>query len=329
MEIRIGDIVRFLSEKTEGKVTSIIDNRTVNVYCENYGFEIPASVNDLVVIRSDLSKSSPDKDTGTSSKNISVELTNTLYLALVPDNFNNLNESRYDFYLVNDTSFTCLYAVSYYDGEKYSGITAGNCEPEGKASILSHSMKEIDRIKSVRIEAIFYRKGNYIPRKSVEAQVKIIPTSLCKSGVYKHVRWFSSMTLLRPLEVEEPIIEVLPEPSLEKALKEKKAEEAPKRPQKQIINNTVEVDLHIEQLLETTTGMSNRDILEYQLDIFRKTLEEYKLRKGQKIIFIHGKGDGVLHQRILWELQTHYKRFHHQDASFKQYGYGATLVTIK
>lgn len=75
--------------------------------------------------------------------------------------------------------------------------------------------------------------------------------------------------------------------------------------------------------------MGNKDILEYQLDVFRKTLDEYKLRRGQKIVFIHGKGDGILRQRILWELQTKYKRFHHQDASFKQYGYGATLVTIK
>ena len=75
--------------------------------------------------------------------------------------------------------------------------------------------------------------------------------------------------------------------------------------------------------------MNNKDILEYQLEVFRKTMEEYKLRKGQKIVFIHGKGDGILRQRILWELQTKYKRHHHQDTSFKQYGYGATMVTIK
>ena len=101
------------------------------------------------------------------------------------------------------------------------------------------------------------------------------------------------------------------------------------RPQKQIVGNTVEIDLHSHELLETTAGMDNKAILEYQLEVFRKTMEEYKLRKGQKIIFIHGKGDGILRQRILWELQTKYKRHHHQDASFKQYGYGATLVTIK
>ena len=52
MNIRIGDIVRFISDKLEGKVTGIIDNNTVNVYCDEYGFEIPASVYNLVVIHS-------------------------------------------------------------------------------------------------------------------------------------------------------------------------------------------------------------------------------------------------------------------------------------
>ena len=110
----------------------------------------------------------------------------------------------------------------------------------------------------------------------------------------------------------------------------KEIDELPgRRPEKQMVGNMLEIDLHISQLLETTAGMESKDMLEYQLDVFRKTLEEYKLRRGQKIVFIHGKGDGVLKQRILWELQTKYKRFQHQDASFKQYGYGATMVTIK
>lgn len=54
INIRIGDLVRFLTEKLEGKVTGIIDHSTVNVFVDEYGFEIPASVNDLVVIHSDL-----------------------------------------------------------------------------------------------------------------------------------------------------------------------------------------------------------------------------------------------------------------------------------
>ena len=57
MNIRIGDIVRFISEKMEGKVTGIIDNTTVNIFVDDYGFEIPASTSDLVVIHSDVNPS--------------------------------------------------------------------------------------------------------------------------------------------------------------------------------------------------------------------------------------------------------------------------------
>ena len=63
--------------------------------------------------------------------------------------------------------------------------------------------------------------------------------------------------------------------------------------------------------------------------MFRRTLEEYKKNKGQKLIFIHGKGEGVLRRAIVHELNYRYKQYPYQDASFREYGYGATQVTIK
>ncbi len=75
--------------------------------------------------------------------------------------------------------------------------------------------------------------------------------------------------------------------------------------------------------------MNTADILHYQVDVFKKTMAEYKHKKGQKIIFIHGKGEGVLRQAIVHELNYRYKSCSYQDASFQEYGYGATQVTIK
>ncbi len=49
----------------------------------------------------------------------------------------------------------------------------------------------------------------------------------------------------------------------------------------------------------------------------------YKNKKGQKIIFIHGKGEGVLRQALIHELNYRYKNCTYQDASFQEYGYGA------
>lgn len=333
MNVRIGDIVRFISEKLEGKVTGIIDNNTVNVFCNEYGFEIPASINDLVVIHSDSAPvSKQNVSPAGKQKNVVMQSADTLYLAFVPENFNNLTDSRFDIYLVNDTTQTSLYSISFHDGEKYTGIAAGNSNPDTTYLVGNYSLKELDNIKAIHVQAIFYQKGVHPLKNAIDTQIKITPVNLCKTGAYKHTRWFDTITLLRPLDkesiVKEEGLDNIPEQFLEKAAP-KTEDKQQKRPQKQMVGNILEVDLHIDQLLETTHGMDNKDMLDYQMDTFRKTLEEYKLRRGMKIVFIHGKGDGILRQRILWELQTKYKRFNHQDASFKQYGYGATMVTIK
>lgn len=95
------------------------------------------------------------------------------------------------------------------------------------------------------------------------------------------------------------------------------------------LDDAVVVDLHAEELLDSTAGMSPHDILEYQLKVFRDTLADYGGNKGQKIIFIHGKGEGVLRHAIIHELTYRYKNYTYQDASFQEYGYGATQVTIR
>lgn len=330
-QIRIGDTVKFISEKLEGKVTGLIDAKTVNVYCEEYGFEIPATISDLVVVHSQPQPVSSAPENIPAQKKIETQPTDTVYIALVPDNFANLSGSRYDLHFVNDTDQQCLYAIGYSKDDKNLGITAGNCAPDTTVLIGTYTLKELEQIKTILIQAIFYQKGVYIPKNAIDTRLKLNPVALCKSGNYKHVKWFASVACLREAGKENRPEEEYTLLPFSSEVKEKKTDILPaeKKLRKTPPANVLEVDLHIGQLLETTAGMENKDILEYQLNVFHKTLETYKLRKGQKIVFIHGKGDGVLRQRILWELQTKYKRFQHQDASFKQYGYGATLVTIK
>ncbi|MDL2330412.1 DUF2027 domain-containing protein [Odoribacter sp. OttesenSCG-928-A06] len=337
MQIRIGDQVRFISEKTEGKVTGIVNDTTVNVYCDEYGFEIPASVHDLVVISSDSNSYREGKAkqevTREKTQSPEAEASEAVYIAIVPENLNNLTESRYEIYLINDTSQTALYSVYFGNGEKYKGISAGNCNSRNTLSLGTFKLKDIDNdIKYIQAQLLFFSKETTNVPPVIDSHIKTNPVNICKTGSYKQTPWFTSLAMLLPLKeekkAEKPI--VIEQQDLNKILKEKNdLPKAVEQVEKRTGSNVIEVDLHINQLLETTAGMDNKDMLEYQMDTFRKTLDTYKMRKGQKIVFIHGKGDGVLRQRILWELQTIYKRFNHQDASFKQYGYGATMVTIK
>lgn len=100
---------------------------------------------------------------------------------------------------------------------------------------------------------------------------------------------------------------------------------AKKKPSKDEI---IEIDLHAHALLDSTQGLSAGEIKDYQMNIFRQTMETYRRDRGRRIVFIHGNGDGVLRKAILTELKYTYKTCRHQDASFQQYGFGATMVTI-
>lgn len=93
--------------------------------------------------------------------------------------------------------------------------------------------------------------------------------------------------------------------------------------------DVIEVDLHINELVDTTTGLDNAAMLNIQLDTFRRVMNAYKNAKGQKIVFIHGKGEGVLRHAVLDDLRLRFPKCEWQDASFQQYGFGATMVIVK
>jgi hypothetical protein len=58
-------------------------------------------------------------------------------------------------------------------------------------------------------------------------------------------------------------------------------------------DDIVEIDLHAHALLDTTDGLSANEIKNYQMKVFRETMEQYRRDKGRRIVFIHGNGDGV------------------------------------
>lgn len=90
----------------------------------------------------------------------------------------------------------------------------------------------------------------------------------------------------------------------------------------------IEIDLHIHELTDTLAGLKPKDMLDMQLAKVRETMNKHKLRIGQKIVFIHGKGDGVLRKEVISLIKKEFPKATIQDASFQEYGFGASLITI-
>lgn len=140
---------------------------------------------------------------------------------------------------------------------------------------------------------------------------------------------FSSNELL--LDKKESIDSISPNViELRSFISEK--EDIPKRKQvkrkaKEKYLPTIEVDLHIHHLVKSSRGMSNHDMLTLQLNTARRQLDFAIKKRIQKIVFIHGVGEGVLKMELDY-LFGRYNNVKFYDADYKKYGLGATEVYI-
>ncbi|WP_298778922.1 Smr/MutS family protein [uncultured Polaribacter sp.] len=86
----------------------------------------------------------------------------------------------------------------------------------------------------------------------------------------------------------------------------------------------LEVDLHINQLVKSTKGLDNFDMLNLQLSTAENKVEFAIKKRIPKIVFIHGVGEGVLKSELQRLLSKYPVKYY--DASYKKYGLGATEV---
>ena len=89
------------------------------------------------------------------------------------------------------------------------------------------------------------------------------------------------------------------------------------------------VDLHQESLPLYSRNMSDTEIHELQKQTIVKTIEQEKTHQGTQIVFIHGKGNGILRNDLIKLLSKYKLVCKYEDAPFHLYGYhGAIKVTI-
>ena len=109
--------------------------------------------------------------------------------------------------------------------------------------------------------------------------------------------------------------------------------EEPKRPSsnrvkpKERNQPMMEVDLHIHQITTSNKRMSNHEMLTLQLDTARHKLEYAIKNRIQKIVFIHGVGEGVLKIELEY-LLGRYDNIKYYAADYQKYGLGATEVYV-
>ena len=279
-----------------------------------------------------------------------------LLLAFEPMDIKRLSQTQFAAVLVNDSNYYLSFSfLTSADGKQWQAGYTGTVEPNMVVDLATFGHAELGAYEHVSIQAIaFKRDKTFALKPAIGCSKRLDLKKFYKLHCFRTGVYFDNPVLEVPLVLNDVPVENVKADAVEikeamggaprqqpekidlDALEEKyggKNKKGKKKPTSPADNPhkllpPIEVDLHINELVDTTAGMKNADMLNMQLDTVRKVMNANSRRLGQKIIFIHGKGDGVLREAVRTLLRREWPACELQDASFREYGFGATLVTI-
>lgn len=270
------------------------------------------------------------------------------YLAFVPKDSRMFTTTMFDVYIVNDSNYFIQYSYCTAEGANWRLHSQDELEPNTKKYIEEFGRESLNDYDRISIQLIAYKRDkSFMHKPVIDSQFRLDKVKFYKLHTFRENDFFDEVALLLPIVENDktPRPLVVDAQQLKKDMYFASSDDNSRKDtyarryedgkkgnpfiNRKKNDDTVVIDLHAHSLLDTTAGMSSSDILNYQIEKFREVLDKYKSDKGRRIVFIHGKGEGVLRHAILHELQYRYKSYQYQDASFLEYGYGATQITIR
>lgn len=351
MKFKVGDQVRFLNDIGGGIVNRIDVSGLVYVVTGD-GFEIPVAQNELVPLKNFNFSEREEKvekpqsftpDVKSKSEkekplilpqlpgNIPAEADIHLILGFIPESAGPVFSSSMACYLINDSP----YFTYYLAGRKESGsliyLTSGYIEADTKAHIGSFDQTTLSKTSDIHIQLIFISRGRYIRRSPVDKMISLNLVNFSKESYFRTNEYFEEKAVLFSLSdkgMESYTGQIsVPDDVRELKILADSGQET-KQKKKEPVQDTLEVDLHFDGEVMQNSQLTPGAILALQMSRFHSAVEEAISKNLRRLVVIHGLGQGTLKMQIRKELQEKYPGFIYQDASFKEYGFGATMVHL-
>jgi hypothetical protein len=352
--IRVGDRVKFLNDAGGGVVTKI-ENDQVFVQIED-GFEIPTVISNLIIAKenqnynSSLSEEMEDmedekySDTETPSAPVAPNMEKKkeeelpVEVSEFANNFHPLlafvieqgelevNDKKIEIYLINEGNYFMYYIAGLDIFQKRYPIARGELEPSIMVKIGTFSVTQLFEYTALNISLLPFNIKAFEEISPLSVSFDWTTLNLTAESQFKENEYFEDKAL---------IIDILQFQDFrnKKELLSKKLDklEIFEQPVKQNTIDLEEVDLHIDKILspEEVPNLTSGQILDAQIARFNFALESALKSKTKRIVFIHGVGNGKLRYEIQKILKQKYPHLAYQDASFEEYGYGATMVILR
>ncbi len=340
MKFQPGDKVSFINEKQQGVVKKNLENNMVVVEIED-GFEFPVRENELVktgTVHSEKKVVPEIKENIPAIDIIAFDALcadNTAVIAAIPEGAGTILTGPLSYHLINRSQYDLLFTFYIRKNNEWKGLQKGLVVASDNMELQRFRREELIDIQSCLFMGLLYHKSNLPQVSSIRHEFAVLLPSLqhAKKEI-PGIAAFAATTTVFSDTPEEiiPVKDLIEKYQAEKNQpthsKIKHFPAAEKQPSRYgILENEKEIDLHIEELVEDFSGLSNAEMISIQLKHFSKEMDNAMKMHFRRVIFIHGVGNGKLKNEIRKELGN-YPGIAFKDADNRKYGYGATEVTL-
>ncbi len=167
--------------------------------------------------------------------------------------------------------------VNKEDDGVLNHLYSGQLEPNTKILLDTVGVNYLDG-SSLVMQGILFRKDYSFHKKTpIDEKIKLKGAQLMKDSSYTKNDFFNEKAFLCYIIKDEVKnkLEQISDKELRNALRDKFTEDPKKsKSPKQNTKEILEVDLHIHELLDDTRGLSNKDMLDYQMEKFHEVLRQ-------------------------------------------------------
>lgn len=331
MEINKGDKVIYLPTGEKAIVTKLVGKELVYIKMDLDKEEIPAFLDDVAPILSDVSKKEPAmSDRYISDVFYKEDLKEGLYLIVQYKMGQMDEESMLPVFLYNHSNRTLVFDLNYYSEDSPAQQIKGKLASGGIDLIHHISFKSLECQPTFELDWVYDDQPN-VPLTS---DIVIKPNVFFKKyGSISIVNSSGSMYYVQAKKTETQSGSLSEYTRKERRtavlLNQKKASQRqPSAAIKERAEFNPVLDLHIDKIHQNPSSMRKGEILQYQMNVFDRFIEKAIKLKVQQIFIIHGVGNGRLKDEIATKLIQHSGVNTFKNEYNESYGFGATEVWL-
>jgi hypothetical protein len=316
--IHIGDTVRFLNESGEGRLKRFTSTEHVIVELPD-GFEIPYPVSQLVVVKSDF-----QRDAIIPAVNITNEVSEHIKLLLCTETQVDTG-GQYALVFYNASSFHAIFTYAIELNSHVQFQQSAEIGPYQRYHLCTKPRAFFEAVDLHAFQMLCYKKIEYKMHSPLTFKLSLKTPHWERLIWHTHEDFYKPVSLVWNFDFKSEMY--VPKPDAEAAIVFSTS--APLNNAKQQLKHIRQpvIDLHFDALDAPQHLTEGHEKLRYQMDVFENELQKAFDAGCKSIIFIHGVGNGRLKSELANRLQQKLHISFH-DASYKEYGAGATQVNL-